>query len=92
MPTVKKWLEAALHIPALSRALHCDKLDIFNQPNKTEISPDLLLQPGKITVLNVHNLDKNRRRVVVLYVQQILNRSRKGVTIKIILQYFTLFF
>jgi len=63
-------------IPALSRALHCDELDMFNQPNKTEISPELLLQPGKITVLNVHNLDKNRRRVVALYVQQILNQFK----------------
>ena len=49
MPIVKKWLEAALHIPALSRALHCDELDMFNQPNKTEISPELLLQSGKTT-------------------------------------------
>ncbi len=49
MPIVKKWLEAALHIPALSRALHCDELDMFNQPNKTEISPELLLQLGKTT-------------------------------------------
>ena len=62
-----------MQLPAIARALHSVELDMFNQPNKTEISPELLFQPGKITVLNVHSLDKNRRRIVAIYIQQMLN-------------------
>jgi len=65
-----------MQLPAIARALHSVELDMFNQPNKTEITPDLLFQPGKITVVNVHSLDKNRRRIVALYIQQMLNRFK----------------
>ena len=49
---------------------------MFNQPDKTQLSPSLLFQPGKISVIDVHDLDKSRKRVVALYIQQMLNRFK----------------
>ena len=63
-------------VPAIGRALDSVELDIFNQIEKTELTPDLLFQPGQISVLNVHRLDKNRRRIAALYVLQLLNRFK----------------
>ena len=62
--------------PAIGRALQSIELDMFNQPDKTQLSPSLLFQPGKISVIDVHDLDKSRKRVVALYIQQMLNRFK----------------
>ena len=63
-------------VPAIGRALQSIELDMFNQPDKTQLSPSLLFQPGKISVIDIHDLDKSRKRVVALYIQQMLNRFK----------------
>lgn len=63
-------------VPAIGRALDSVELDIFNQIGKTELSEDLLFQPGQVTVLNINRLDRNRRRIAGLYVLQLLNRFK----------------
>lgn len=62
--------------PAIGRALQSIELDMFNQPDKIQLSPGILFQPGKISVIDVHDLDKSRKRVVALYIQQMLNRFK----------------
>jgi hypothetical protein len=62
--------------PAIGRALQSIELDMFNQPDKTQLNPSLLFQPGKISVIDVHDLDKSRKRIVALYIQQMLNRFK----------------
>tara|TARA_B100001765_G_scaffold212438_1_gene176529 strand:+ start:244 stop:1818 length:1575 start_codon:yes stop_codon:yes gene_type:complete len=63
-------------IPAIGRALQTIELDMFNQPGKKQIRAGLLFQPGKISVIDIHDLDKSRRRVVALTIQQMLNRYK----------------
>ncbi len=63
-------------LPAIGRALQSVELDMFNQLGKTELSSSLLFEPGTVSVINVHNLDKTRRRIVALYIQQMLNKFK----------------
>ena len=63
-------------LPAIARALNSIELDLFNQSGKVELSSDLLFQPGQVSVLNIQNLDKNRRRVTALYILQLLSRFK----------------
>ena len=63
-------------IPAIGRALETTELDLFDQQDKTKLEPSLLFQPGKISIVDVHDLDKSRRRVVALTIQQMLNRFK----------------
>lgn len=65
-----------LQKPALNRAFFSVELDLFDQPNKKKITPEMLFQPGKITTLNVNGLDKNRRRVVALYLLELANHFK----------------
>ena len=73
---IKSPLIHSSQAPAIGRALQSIELDMFNQPDKTQLSPSLLFQPGKISVIDVHDLDKSRKRVVALYIQQMLNRFK----------------
>ena len=61
---------------AIGRALQSVELDMFNQPDKTQLSQSLLFQPGKISIIDVHDLDKSRKRIASLYLQQMLNRFK----------------
>ena len=63
-------------LPAIARALHSIELDLFNQAGKVELSSDLLFQPGQVSVIDIHRLDKNRRRVTALYILQLLSRFK----------------
>jgi hypothetical protein len=62
-----------LQRPALKRAFFSVELDLFDQKNKEKILPETLFQPGTITTLNVNGLDKNRRRIVALYLLELAN-------------------
>ncbi|MEE3255392.1 MAG: hypothetical protein VX199_06800, partial [Chloroflexota bacterium] len=64
-------------IPAIVRALHCPELDLFDDTNLTTVlNPEVLFQPGLITTINVNSLDMNRRRVVTLYILELLHRYK----------------
>jgi len=72
----KNGLIHPLQKPALHRAFFSVELDLFDQPNKKKITPELLFQPGKITTINVNGLDKNRRRMVALYLLELGNNFK----------------
>jgi hypothetical protein len=64
-------------IPAIARALQCPELDLFDDTNlNTVLNPDVLFQPGLVTTINVNGLDMNRRRVVTLYILELLHRYK----------------
>jgi len=65
-----------LQRPALNRAFFSIELDLFDQENKTKILPKTLFQPGTITTINVNGLDKNRRRIVALYLLELANHFK----------------
>ena len=65
-----------LQRPALNRAFFSIELDLFDQENKKKILPETLFQPGTITTLNVNGLDKNRRRIVALYLLELANNFK----------------
>ena len=62
--------------PALARAVLSGPLDIFDQSGRDPILPGTLLQPGQVTVIDCQNLDQNTRRVIVIYVQLMLDRFK----------------
>ena len=62
--------------PTLARAILSAPLDIFDQPNRTPILPGSLLQPGQVTVIDCQNMDQNTRRVIVIYVQLMMDRFK----------------
>lgn len=65
-----------LQRPALNRAFFSVELDLFDQENKKKILPETLFQPGTITTINVNGLDKNRRRIVALYLLELANHFK----------------
>jgi hypothetical protein len=65
-----------LQRPALNRAFFSIELDLFDQENKKKILPETLFQPGTITTVNVNGLDKNRRRIVALYLLELANHFK----------------
>jgi hypothetical protein len=60
--------------PALARAVLSNTLDIFDQSKRMPILPGTLLQPGKVSVIDCTGLDQNTRRVVVIYLQLMLDK------------------
>ena len=62
--------------PAISRAILSPSLNMLDQKNKTPITPSLLFKPGSITVIDYHSLDHNMKRVVALYLLQLLDQYK----------------
>lgn len=63
--------------PAIGAALKAIEFDIFDQPNKTKLTTDLLCQAGKISVIDVNGLDIPRRRFVAVNLLQLLHRYKE---------------
>lgn len=63
-------------VPAIARALESPELDLFSMLDKTVLTPDLLFKPGKVTTINVKGLDMSRRRVVALYLLELLQKYK----------------
>ena len=64
-------------IPAIARALEAPELDMFSDDQQqTVLNPQVLFQPGKVTTINVNGLDMNRRRIVTLYILELLHRFK----------------
>ena len=66
----------AIQRPAIANALKAAELDIFDQPNKTKITTDLICQAGKISVIDVNGLDIRRRRMVAVFLLLLLHRFK----------------
>ena len=62
--------------PALSRAILSNTLEIFDQQKRMPVLPGTLLQPGKVSVIDCTRLDQNTRRVVVIYLQLMLDKFK----------------
>mgnify|MGYP000981630958 CR=1 FL=1 len=52
---------------AIIRSLQAITLDIFDAPGRRALDIRALIQPGKITVVNVFDLRDDQQRVVALY-------------------------
>jgi hypothetical protein len=57
---------------AISRVLSAPETNLFDQENKTVLTPELLFQPGRSLVMKVSKLSFNDRRTVVAYVAEML--------------------
>jgi hypothetical protein len=54
--------------PAIIRSLMSNSFDLFDQENKKPITPEELLIPGKVSVINLSNLDHDtHQRTAALY-------------------------
>lgn len=62
--------------PAIARAILSPALDLFDKPGKTALTPGKLLQPNQVIVINYRGLDRNKRRVVAIYLQLMLDRFK----------------
>ncbi|MCV0399584.1 MAG: DUF87 domain-containing protein [Nitrosarchaeum sp.] len=62
--------------PAIARAVLSPSLNMLDQKDKTPLTPQLLFKPGSITVIDYHSLDHNMKRVVVLYLLQLLDQYK----------------
>ena len=64
-------------VPAIARALESPELSLFDDDkNKTVLNPSVLFKPGTITTIDVNGMDMSRRRVVVLYLMELLHRYK----------------
>lgn len=59
---------------AIARAILSPSLELFDQKGKTPLTPGEILKPGQVTVIDIHGLDRNLRRVVTLYLQIMLDQ------------------
>ena len=64
-------------VPAIARALESPELSLFDDDqNKTVLNPASLFKPGTVTTIDVNGMDMSRRRVVVLYLMELLHRYK----------------
>ncbi len=64
-------------VPAIARALESPELSLFDDDkNKTVLNPSVLFKPGTVTTIDVNGMDMSRRRVVVLYLMELLHRYK----------------
>ena len=49
---------------------------MLDQKDKTPLTPKLLFKPGTITVIDYHSLNHNMKRVVALYLLQLLDQYK----------------
>lgn len=62
--------------PAIARAILSQSLGMLDQKDKTPLTPSLLFKPGKVSVIDYQSLEPNNKRVVALYLLQLLNREK----------------
>jgi DNA helicase HerA-like ATPase len=62
--------------PAIARAVLSPSLNLLDQKNLRPLTPTLLFQPGTISVIDYQGLDQSKKRVVALYILQMLNRFK----------------
>jgi hypothetical protein len=62
--------------PAIARAILSPSLNLLDQKGKTPITPHLLFKPGTISIINYKGMDQNMKRVVALYLLQMLDKYK----------------
>lgn len=62
--------------PAIARAVLSQSLDLLDQKGKIPITPGLLFRPGTVSVINYQGLPYNKKRVVALYILQMLSKFK----------------
>jgi hypothetical protein len=62
--------------PAIARAVLSPSLNLLDQKGKIPLTPHLLFKPGTVSVINYQGLDQNMKRVVALYLLQMLDKYK----------------
>jgi DNA helicase HerA-like ATPase len=62
--------------PAIARAVLSPSLTLLDQKDKTPLTPGLLFAPGTVSVIDYQGLDQNKKRVVAVYLLQMLSRFK----------------
>ena len=61
---------------AIGRVLKAPETKLFDQPNRTVLTPEMLFQPGRSLTLDVSNLNFNERRAVMSYIAEMLHHQK----------------
>jgi hypothetical protein len=67
---------AGLFQQDLPSSLIATSLNLLDQEGKTPLTPGLLFAPGTVSVIDYQGLDQNKKRVVTVYLLQMLNRFK----------------
>lgn len=62
--------------PAIARAVLSLSLNLLDQKGKMPLTPHLLFKPGSVSIINYKGMDQNMKRVVALYLLQMLDRYK----------------
>ena len=62
--------------PAIGRAIISPSLNLLDQKNKIPLTPHLLFKAGTVSVIDYQGLDQNMKRVVALYLLQMLDKFK----------------
>jgi DNA helicase HerA-like ATPase len=62
--------------PAIARAILSPSLNLLDQKDKILLTPGVLFTPGSVSVIDYQGLDQNKKRVVVVYLLQLLSRFK----------------
>ena len=62
--------------PAIARAVLSPSLNLLDQKDKIPLTPHLLFRPGTVSVIDYQGLDQNMKRVVALYLLQLLDNFK----------------
>ena len=61
---------------AIARVLKAPETKLFDQPNRTVLTPEMLFQPGRSLTLDVSHLNFNERRAVMSYIAEMLHHQK----------------
>lgn len=73
------WRGRAIHPSqrdAIIRVTESNMFEIFDQPDLDPLNVERILAPGKITVIDVHDLTDDQQRTVALYLLSVLHRYK----------------
>ena len=62
--------------PAIARAILSPSLNLLDQKGKMPITPTLLFKPGTVSIIDYKGMDQNMKRVVALYLLQMLDKYK----------------
>ncbi len=62
--------------PAIARAILSPSLNLLDQKDKIPLTPSLLFKPGTVSAIDYQGLDQNKKRVVALYLLQMLEKYK----------------
>jgi hypothetical protein len=62
--------------PAIARAILSPSLNLLDQKDKIPLTPGILFTPGTVSVIDYQGLDQNKKRVVAVYLLQLLSRFK----------------